>query len=33
MGGLDFSPMVVILLVVIVKDYLLPGMLRSLLGY
>ncbi|QAY77207.1 YggT family protein [Sphingosinicella sp. BN140058] len=29
-GGIDLSPMVVILLIIIVKDYLLPGLLVSL---
>lgn len=29
-GGIDLSPMVVILLIIIVKDYLLPGILVSL---
>jgi YggT family protein len=29
-GGLDFSPMVVLLLIIIVKDYLLPGAMLSL---
>jgi YggT family protein len=31
-GGLDFSPMVVILLIIIIKDYLLPGALVSLMA-
>lgn len=31
-GGLDFSPMVVLLLIIIVKDYLLPGIFVSLLA-
>ncbi|HEX2764832.1 MAG TPA: YggT family protein [Allosphingosinicella sp.] len=31
-GGLDFSPMVVLLLIIIVKDYLLPGIFASLLA-
>ena len=29
-GGLDFSPMIVLLLIIIVKDYLLPGAMLSL---
>ncbi|MBV9843322.1 MAG: YggT family protein [Sphingomonadaceae bacterium] len=29
MGGLDFSPMVVILLIVIVKDHLLPALIMQ----
>ena len=29
-GGLDFSPLIVLLLIIIVKDYLLPGAMLSL---
>ena len=29
-GGLDFSPLIVLLLIIIVKDYLLPGAYLSL---
>lgn len=29
-GGLDFAPMIVLLLIIIVKDYLLPGAMLSL---
>jgi YggT family protein len=29
-GGLDFSPLLVLLLIIIVKDYLLPGAFLSL---
>ena len=29
-GGIDFSPLVVLLLIIIVKDYLLPGLLMSI---
>ena len=29
-GGLDFSPLLVLLLIIIVKDYLLPGAMLSL---
>src|SRR5690349_11171425 len=29
-GGIDLSPMVVILLIIILKDYLLPGALLSI---
>ena len=32
MGGLDFSPMVVILLIVIVKDHVLPALMLSALS-
>jgi YggT family protein len=31
-GGIDFSPLVVLLLIVIVKDYLLEGVYRSIVG-
>jgi YggT family protein len=31
-GGIDLSPMVVILLIIIVKDYLLPGLYVSLIA-
>jgi YggT family protein len=31
-GGIDLSPMVVILLIIITKDFLLPGLYGSLLG-
>jgi YggT family protein len=31
-GGIDFSPLVVLLLIVIVKDYLLQGVYRSIVG-
>src|SRR5919199_5617087 len=30
-GGLDFSPMVVLLLIIVIKDYLIPGMVVSLM--
>ena len=30
-GGLDFSPLIVLLLIIIVKDYLLPGAYVSML--
>jgi len=29
-GGLDFSPLIVLILIIIVKDYLLPGAYLSL---
>jgi YggT family protein len=29
-GGLDFSPLIVILLIIILKDYLVPGLFVSL---
>lgn len=29
-GGLDFSPLVVILIIIILRDYLVPGLFRSL---
>lgn len=32
LGGLDMSPMVVILLIIILKDYLLPGLFVSMMG-
>lgn len=32
MGGLDFSPMVVILLIIIVKDHVLPALMLSALS-
>ncbi len=32
MGGLDFSPMIVILLIVIIKDHLLPALMLSALS-
>ncbi|MDT9599465.1 YggT family protein [Sphingosinicella rhizophila] len=31
-GGLDFSPLVVLLIIVIIKDYLLPGAFASIVG-
>ena len=31
-GGIDLTPMVVILLIIIIKDYLLPGAYVSLAG-
>lgn len=31
-GGIDLSPMVVILLIIIAKDFLLPGLYGSLMG-
>jgi YggT family protein len=31
-GGLDFSPMVVLLLIIVLKDYLIPGMVVSLMS-
>lgn len=31
-GGIDFSPLVILLLIVIIKDYLLPGVLVSIAG-
>jgi YggT family protein len=31
-GGLDFSPMVVLLLIIILKNYLVPGLFMSLAG-
>ena len=29
-GGLDLSPLVVLLIIIIIKDYLLPGAFRSI---
>ena len=29
-GGLDFSPLVVLLIIIIIKDYLLQGAIRSM---
>jgi YggT family protein len=31
-GGIDFSPLVVLLIIVIIKDYLLPGAFASIAG-
>ena len=31
-GGIDFSPLVVLLIIVIIKDYLLPGVFVSVAG-
>jgi YggT family protein len=31
-GGIDFSPLVILLLIVILKDYLLPGVFVSIAG-
>jgi YggT family protein len=31
-GGIDFSPLVVLLLIIIIKDYLLPGAFMSMMG-
>ena len=31
-GGIDFSPLVVLLIIVIIKDYLLPGVFVSIAG-
>lgn len=31
-GGLDFSPLVVLLIIIIIKDYLLPGAFMSMMA-
>ena len=31
-GGIDFSPLVVLLIIIVIKDYLLPGAFVSLSG-
>ncbi|MET1112771.1 MAG: YggT family protein [Allosphingosinicella sp.] len=29
-GGLDFSPLVIIVIIIVLRDYLVPGLFRSL---
>jgi YggT family protein len=31
-GGLDFSPLVVLLIIIIIKDYIIPGTYASIAG-